>query len=288
MELREILEITIVLASLIVPPILFARIFLWARTRWRQKSKPRRMVVYIASFAVWSSVLVASVYTFYSETETSPECPPSPVWQSPLDSQRRMPRFPWPPPPASAETMIPRNWLSTTVASRLADIADKLERALKEAKYPKWSYFSIPNGFALVSQMEQIKSDGTPSPEPERWSTDLPSVANMTLLEFIKALANAQPGFYRVIVFVVTDEPWTRTSEKPTGKEAELWLAEGFNWLPRSIAELTYGPDYRTMALVYEFRKVSQGADAALIQNCPTSAVDHLEKAGISRPLSQS
>jgi hypothetical protein len=94
--------------------------------------------------------------------------------------------------------MIPRNWLSMTGAAQLADVADRLERALNEAKYPRWSYSSVQNGFALVSQMEQIKSDGTPSPEPARWSTDLPWVTNMTLLEFIKVLANATPGYYRV------------------------------------------------------------------------------------------
>jgi hypothetical protein len=140
------------------------------------------------------------------------------------------PAFPWPPPPASAETMIPRHWLSTTGAAHLADVADRLERALNEAKYHTWSYSSVPNGFALVSQIEQIKSDGTPSPEPARWSTDMPWVTNMTLLAFIKALANAQPGYYRVIVFIVTNQPWSRTGERPTREEAEQWLAKGFNW----------------------------------------------------------
>ena len=203
------------------------------------------------------------------------------------EQQARIPAFPWPPPPASAETMIPRNWLSTMEADQLADVADRLESALKEAKYPRWSYSSVPYGFALVSQMEQIKPDGTPSPEPARWSTDLPWVANMTLLEFIKALANATPGYYRVIVFIVTKQPWSRTGERPTGEEAERWLAEGFNWLPRYIGELDYGPDYRTTALVYEFKKVSRDTHASFLEPSPTSADDHLKKAGISDPLSR-
>ena len=194
--------------------------------------------------------------------------------------------FPWPPPPASAETMIPRNWLSTTAVTRLVDIADKLERALNEAEYPIWSYSFAPNGFALVTQLEQIKFDGTPSPEPARWSTDLPPVTNMTLLEFIKALAYATRGYYRVIVFIVTDQPWSREGERPTIVMAEAWLASGFNWLPPSIGKLTYGPDYRTMALVYEFEKHSRYSDAILVPS-PTSADDHLIKAGIFDPLSR-
>lgn len=200
---------------------------------------------------------------------------------------RSSPAFPWPPPRASAETTIPYKWLPPKGDARLADVADALENALRTAKYPKWSYSSVPNGFALVSQMEQIRVDGTPSPEPARWSADLPRVDNMTLLEFVKALTNAQPGYYRVIVFIVTDQPWSRTGEKPTGKEAEQWLAKGFTWLPDSIGTLIYEPGYRTTALVYEFKKASKDTDAVFLDPSPISADDHLKKAGIADPLSR-
>ncbi len=50
----------------------------------------------------------------------------------------------------------------------------------------------------------------------------------MTLMEFVRALVNAQPGYYRVIVFIVTNQPWSRTGTKPTGVKADKWLAEGF------------------------------------------------------------
>ena len=67
---------------------------------------------------------------------------------------------------------------------------------------------------------------------------NLPQVANLTLLEFIKALANAQPGYYRVIVFIVANKPWLRNLEKPTGVEAKKWFDDGLSWLPPSIAEV--------------------------------------------------
>jgi hypothetical protein len=180
--------------------------------------------------------------------------------------------------------MIPDKWLPTKGEARLADVANRLEGALKAAKYPRWSYSSVPNGFALVSKMEQIKPDGTPSPEPARWSTDLPSVAHMTFFEYMKALANVEPGYYRVIVFIVTNQPWLLTEEKPTAEEAEKWL--GSRWLPDSVGNLAYGPDYRTTALVYEFKKVSKDADATFVELSLASADDHLYKAGISASLS--
>lgn len=243
----------------------------------KRKKGALRLIIVTGLLA---SLALFAMLTMYSDKASLPD-------MAPPDTSATIPTFPWPPPPASAETMIPRHWLTTTEGSRLTDIADRLEHALQEAGYRRWSYSSVPSGFALVSQMEQIKADGTPSPAPARWSTDLPWVGNLSLLEFIKALVNAQPGYYRVIVFIVTDQPWSRTGEQPTGEEAERWLAEGFNWLPRSIGQLTYGPDYKTTALVYEFKKVSQDAEAKFIDTSPTSADDHLEKAGIARPLGQ-
>jgi hypothetical protein len=144
----------------------------------------------------------------------------------------------------------------------------------------------VPNGFALVSQMEQIKADGTPSPEPARWSTSLPSVRELTLLEFIKALASAPAGYYRIIVFIATDQPWPRSGQQPTGEEAERWLTTGFNRLPPSIGDLTYAGQYTTTALVYEFTTRTENADATLVENSEATAKDHLKKAGIYDPLS--
>lgn len=206
---------------------------------------------------------------------------------APVGSGIPMPAFPWPPPPPSAETVIAHNWLPPRDEAQLADVADALERALAEANYRRWSYSSVPNGFALVSQMEQIGADGTPSPEPARWSTELPPAENMNLLEFLRALVNAQPGYYRVIVFIVTDQPRSRDGDAATGEEAERWLAQGFDRLPRTIGQLLYGSEYRTIALIYEFRKRSNDSDAVFLENSRTEADTHLEKAGIADPLSR-
>ena len=198
-----------------------------------------------------------------------------------------MPQFPWPPPQASAKADIPRKWLPAGGKTRIGDVADYLEEALRDARYPRWSYSSTPNGFALVAQMEQTMPDGTPSPEPARWSADMPSVGNMNILAFVKALANALPGHYRVIVFVVTDQTSYRDSPAPTGQQAERWLKEGFEKLPDSVAKLPYGPNHETVALVYEFRKASKSAAATFVGNSALDADAHLQKAGLMRPLTR-
>ena len=253
MDWEELFMISLGLSIIIAPPILFAWIFRWTWKWLRPRSELRRLYLYTASFAVWLLVIAGWMY---------PMMQMSPEIAGPIP----MPAFPWPPPAASAQTVIPDKWLPTKGRDDLGKVAFELESALHESKYRKWSYSTVPNGFALVSQMEQIMADGTPSPEPARWSADLPSVANMTLIEFIRALVNAPPGYYRVIVFIVTNQPWPRTGEKPTDQEVEKWLAKGFNWLPPDVGLLPYGTDYRTTALVYEFKKVSKDANASLIE----------------------
>ena len=191
------------------------------------------------------------------------------------------PAFPWPPPAASAEHLIRNAWVTKGPDTKLSDVAAKLEEALEDADYETWRYLSAPHGFALVTQIEQIRPDGTPRSGNERFRTDLPSFSDMTFVEFLEALAKAPPGYYRVIVFVVTDTPFSRSEQAPTEKEAQQWLRAGLNQLPKTIGALPYGDGYRSTALIYEFRKPSKKGPATFVPKSSESGRIHLEKAGI-------
>lgn len=210
--------------------------------------------------------------------------PPQPVGGDP-PAAMAMPAFPWPPPRPSAESVLPRHWLPQGNAVRLGDVADTLGEALEAARYPRWSFLAVPNGFALVSQMEQIRPDGSPSAVPARWSTRMPPASDLSIVEFVKALANAQPGYYRTIVYLVTDQPWKRSAAAPSGAQAQAWLTEGLSTLPPALAQRPYGGAYRTTALVYEFRKPAEGRPAVLVETSRTPARAHLDKAGITAAL---
>ena len=68
MDWREMFLGVLVLAFLIlVPPILFGWIFLWAWTLWRPKSKARPVFVYAASFAVWLVVVMPLWFDILSD-----------------------------------------------------------------------------------------------------------------------------------------------------------------------------------------------------------------------------
>lgn len=196
-----------------------------------------------------------------------------------------IPQFDWPPPKASAEQSIPDKWLRTSPATRLADVADKFEKALRLAHYEQRSYYAVPRGFALATQLEQIKTDGTPMPGADRWKIGTPSVDNLSLASFIKALAKAPAGRYRAIVFVVTDAPWVQSSAAPSDEKIRGWAGGGAHALPAAIGSLPYGESYRTQALIYEFKKGKSGPAKTLLPSS-LSGETHLVKGGIWEPLS--
>jgi hypothetical protein len=109
----------------------------------------------------------------------------------------------------------------------------------------------------------------------------------MTFVEFLQALAKAPPGYYRVIVFIITDAPWSQVGEKPTAEQAQQWLNAGVNQLPESIGLLIFGQNYTTTALIYEFKKYSEKDPATFVPNSGESGKSHLEKAGIWDPLTR-
>lgn len=197
-----------------------------------------------------------------------------------------LPAFPWPPPNASAQVELAPSWLPVRGASTLGNVADRLLAVIGEADYRRWSFSSVPHGFALVTQLEQTRADGTPA-APDRWNDGLPSMATMPFADFLRALIVAPVGYYRVIVFVSTDQPWQMNAPAPTGAEAQRWLSTGLNRLPSGVANLPYTTAYTTTALVYEFTKRSANEPATLVGTSSIGAMTHLERSGVLRPLSR-
>lgn len=236
----------------------------------------KRRRLYLGLFAILGFAIPFATGSCSRKKDISREIPgPMPEASPPTVS---MPKFPWPPPRASAEHQIRNKWISEGDQTTLVEVAEKLETALGIAGFETWKYSSVPNGFALVTQVEQILPDGTP--RRERFRADLPSLSDLSFVEFLIALARAPSGYYRVIVFVVTDTPFSRGETAPTESEARRWLDAGLNKLPASFSEISYGADFRTTALIYEFKKLST-QPATLVSQSVLSGRVHLEKAHI-------
>jgi hypothetical protein len=192
-----------------------------------------------------------------------------------------MPSFPWPPPKSTSKLVLPTDWLRLQEPPTLGHVANLLMSALKDARYPNYSFLAVPNGFALVAQLEQIRQDGTVT--PDRWDDGLPSMATMGFAEFVAALFRAPTGHYRVIAFIVTDVPWQQNAPRPSEEQAQLWLSTGLTSLPAAVRDIRYTADYLSTALVYQFTK--DGSGARFVDVSPADTLVHLEKAGLLQTI---
>ena len=199
------------------------------------------------------------------------------------------PTFPWPPPEASASMIIPRNvWQKPDGTSiYLKDIDDTLIAALESSGYIEKSYYAVPGGFALVTRLEQIDQSGTPLEGPNRWHSEVDALSKFSLREYLKALFTVRPGYFRVVVFLVTPHPFTQKNRSLTRSEAMEWLNAGANVLPESHSLHRYSNQFTTTALIYEFLKTDSNEEPH--QKIPglLTGKDHLVKSGILDALNR-
>lgn len=198
-------------------------------------------------------------------------------------AQSSMPEFPWPPPEASASYVLPDRLF--TSYRTVGDATGAILAALERNGYVERSFFRTePGGVALVTRLERIKDDGSPSTENERWPASAQrQESKQGLLDFLQGLFFVDPGHYRVIVFVVQDLPFSQSSNVITAEQAHAWLTSGANVLPREVANLPFAGAHVTV-LIYEF--ASDGRKVQVVTSQLTGK-QHLEKAGLLAVLDQ-
>jgi hypothetical protein len=181
-------------------------------------------------------------------------------------------------PPCCSSFPLPRQYFGP--ARKLGEVAKKLEIALKSRGYYYRKYMSVPNGFALVTQMEQYRSDFTCWPDEKRWSTVPVHESFKGFVDYISRLVYGEKALYRVFVFVVTNRSYDTDRAKVTKDEAAKWFDRARSCLPASIADDPFSGDYYVDALVYEF--VVPQSNRVASQHCPTIDTEkHLRNAGI-------
>ena len=197
-----------------------------------------------------------------------------------VEEQEAMPEFPWPPPRASASATISRELLiGSKEHPQLGDAVAALDLAFQKAGYGKRSYYSVPGGFAMASQIEQINQDGSPKESVDRWSLEVPPLRKFSLGSYLTALFTAQPGYYRVIVFVVTSQAFPQRDVKVTSEQSREWVSGGLNKLPEEIGNQEYSSAHSCTALIYEFKQT--GKHAQLMDPSQITGKTHLDKAGL-------
>ncbi len=195
--------------------------------------------------------------------------------------------FRWPPPQASGSVIVPRSLLLAKTAgkSTLGDVQARLETALDRTGYSDKSYFAVPAGFVVVTRLEQFSDSGAPKVGDERWATEAGPLKRFDMSEYVSALFRAKPGRFRVIAFVVTPIPFSQANATVTREEANRWLSRGANKLPVELAGAEYTERHDCTALIYEFSKAGQDAEAVPVIPGTLPAREHLVRANLWQAL---
>jgi hypothetical protein len=202
---------------------------------------------------------------------------------SPTKEHLDFPEFPWPPPQASAKVVIPDKFLRNAAGDTppVGEVEKKIRDALDANGYAERSYYAVPEGFALVTRLEQILEDGRSKEAPERWATDIRPLRQFSLDAYLKALFTSNPGYYRVIVFIVTPNRFENSEQEVSRDEAMKWLRKGLAELPEDVGAGQYSRGYVCTALIYEFEQAARGSPAKQRVPSRLGAKDHLEMARI-------
>src|SRR5262249_38596515 len=136
------------------------------------------------------------------------------------------------PPAASASYVLPDYLFERS--QRLREIVATITLALEFNGYVERSFLRTEaGGVALVTRLERINDDGSSAVGHNRWSVGQRHPASTyELASFLRGLFYADPGRYRVIVFILQDLPFSQSSQSITEKDARAWLRGGANILP--------------------------------------------------------
>jgi hypothetical protein len=244
--------------------------------------------------ANWAALLLISVVNVTATTVVaaailagnSDTAPPDTVGAppEPTDTPPEFPAFPWPPPRASSQAVLDIG--ETTGPLGLLD--QNLSLVLENNGYTERSYFAVPGGFALVTRLEQTEADGRPKTGDARWAITVGPLQEFSLSAYLKALFTANPGYYRVLAFIVTSTPFSQSETTVSRDEAMRWLARGLNVLPAAVAEQPMTPAHRATVLVYEFEQQQSSSDRTrLAIPGRLTARAHLERSSLWKELGQ-
>lgn len=187
--------------------------------------------------------------------------------------------FPWPPPACAQRYTVLEN--AAARFATLTDVNQWLCRTLESRRYWSRSYHYLPNGFALVTRLEQYNADGTCMPDDDHRWVDYP-VGNTSsgILDYLYTLFVPRKGYFRIFVFAVTDRPEGSSGATIERQQAQKWL-EASSSLPFDIGKHPVSERHFVEVLVYEF----ETSDSNLRPKPRCSGAKpcrvHIERAGL-------
>ncbi|GJM32075.1 MAG: hypothetical protein DHS20C18_10760 [Saprospiraceae bacterium] len=172
-----------------------------------------------------------------------------------------------------------------TNCKTIKDIDQLLVRMLNTLGYEQKSYYYAPNGFAMLTSLEQIDRSGKPLLGVERWQ-DYPSVTGFDgIFDYLSSLVLPKKGYFRLFVFLVSDQNVDSQNGKLNAGDAKAWLREGGFWLPASIGDKLLTDNHRFSILIYEFEAPETTKKMKECCESLFTIKDHLNTSGIGNAL---
>jgi hypothetical protein len=229
------------------------------------KSTYDRMSVILQGYAKAAETLKISALAFEDD----------PSW-----TEFQKAAFPFPPPECYQATKLDR-YQSFYDCQTLGDVAKRVGFAFGLKGYP-YRFMSVPEGFAVVTQLEQYQFDGSIQSETStRWQ-ELPPAENFALsLQYLKSLILPRKSYLRVFAVVVTKRSYPSNEKRISKDAAKAWISKGLNRLPKSIADQPYHRGYEADVLVYEFEVPETTFKPWQHCPCHLDAREHLRKTGL-------
>jgi hypothetical protein len=193
-----------------------------------------------------------------------------------------LPYLDWPLPEPNKAKTFRVNELTGLDISTIGTISNDLESILKENGYERFSYYHIPLGIAMVTELERITSDG--APHPERWKFgDLKLTTEyFDFTTFLKRFVGVDSGLYRVLVFIISYDRLNiefKQSEQSTQFIQNL-PKKGALMLPREFAPLKFEDTMKLSLVIYELELKQTKTEAEFIVS-GLQIRDHLLKTGL-------
>jgi hypothetical protein len=171
----------------------------------------------------------------------------------------KLPPFPVDPPFASTHMQLPPfPKMQARTPHSLGDYDQAISGALEQLGYVTKGYFYYPGGFALATRLEQIKPDGESLNPPDRFSK-LPPAPKLFSVDYLRHIFIPRTGYFRIIVFIITNQAIQESDQPPTVDIAEGWPDHGVSRLPSRIAKMLAVQDETVNVYVYEFDNTTAG-----------------------------
>jgi len=156
-----------------------------------------------------------------------------------------------PPPPSTLFTLDNQYFKE---CKTLANVNNHIIEALNDCGFEDQikKYYYINGGFALVTPLEQLQDNATPLKNKDRWLYK-PKAPRLFSLEYIKSFLFGLDGYFRIAVFLVTDEVLKNSGGQIAQNEALEWLNSGCNRLPKCREKLLFTSDHYCDVYIYEF-----------------------------------